>query len=210
MPVTIVLADDHPVVRQGIRTLLERERFEIVGEATDGQEAVQLAEKHQPDVAIMDLSMPAMNGSTAIGYIRKVSPRTKSILLTMYTDEYHILQGLRVGVKGCVLKTQAAEHLILAIREVCAGGIYLSPTISNAVVQAYLAKTDLPHDPLTDRERQVVQLVAEGNTTKQIALILGVTPKTAETHRVKVMSKLDIHSTAGLVRYAIRRGLIQA
>jgi two-component system response regulator NreC len=210
MSVSILLADDHPVVRQGIRTLLERERFEIVGEAADGQEAVRLAEKVQPEVAVIDLSMPAMNGTTAIGQIKKVSPRTKCILLTMYTDEYHILHGLRVGVKGCVLKTQAAEHLILAIREVCAGGVYLSPTISNAVVQAYLSKTELPHDPLTDRERQVVQLVAEGHTTKQIALMLGVTPKTAETHRVKVMQKLDIHSTAGLVRYAIRRGLIQA
>jgi len=210
MPVSILLADDHPVVRQGIRTLLEREKFEIVGEAADGQEAVRLAEKHQPEVAVIDLSMPGMNGTTAVGQIKKVSPRTKCILLTMYTDEYHILQGLRVGVKGCVLKTQAAEHLILAIREVCAGGVYLSPTISNAVVQAYLMKTELPHDPLTDRERQVVQLVAEGHTTKQIALIMGVSPKTAETHRVKVMQKLDIHSTAGLVRYAIRRGLIQA
>src|SRR5207248_1543011 len=114
MPVTIVLADDHPVVRQGIRTLLEREQFAIVGEGADGREAVRLAEKHQPDIAVIDLSMPAMNGSTAIGHIKKVSPRTKCILLTMYTDEYHILEALRVGVKGCVLKTQAAEHLILA------------------------------------------------------------------------------------------------
>src|ERR1700687_933096 len=111
MSVTILLADDHAVVRQGIRTLLERERFEIVGEAADGQEAVRLAEKLQPEVAVIDLSMPAMNGTTAVGQIKKVSPRTKCILLTMYTDEYHILQGLRVGVKGCVLKTQAAEHL---------------------------------------------------------------------------------------------------
>ncbi len=210
MPITIVLADDHPVVRQGIRTLLEREKFAIVGEAADGQEAVRLAEQHQPEIAVIDLSMPAMNGSTAVSHIKKVSPRTKCILLTMYTDEYYILEALRVGVKGCVLKTQAAEHLILAIREVCAGGLYLSPTISNAVVQAYLAKSELPPDPLTDRERQVLQLVAEGHTTKQIALMLGVTPKTAETHRLKVMGKLDIHSTAGLVRYAIRRGLIQA
>ena len=107
-------------------------------------------------------------------------------------------------------KTQAVEHLISAIREVCAGGVYLSPSVSGAVVQAYLAKSDAPYDPLTDRERQVLQLVAEGNTTKEIALVLGVAAKTAETHRVKVMEKLDIHSTAGLVRYAIRRGLVQA
>ena len=133
-----------------------------------------------------------------------------TILLTMYTEEHHVLEALRAGVNGCVLKTQAAEYLIQAIREVCAGGVYLSPSVSGAVVQAYLTKSDLPYDPLTDRERQVLQLVAEGKRTKEIALILGVTAKTAETHRVKVMEKLDIHSTAGLVRYAIRRGLIEA
>ena len=209
MPPTIVLADDHSVVRQGIRILLERENFEIVGEAVNGMEAVQLAEKHQPDVVLLDLAMPVMNGITAVGQIRDVSPRTKVILLTMHTEEHNVLQALRAGVKGCVTKTQAVEHLIVAIREVCAGGVYLSPSVSGAVVQAYLARSEAPYDPLTERERQVLQLVAEGNTTKEIALILGVAAKTAETHRVKVMDKLDIHSTAGLVRYAIRRGLVQ-
>jgi DNA-binding NarL/FixJ family response regulator len=207
--VTVVLADDHALVRQGIRVLLEREKFEIVGEAGDGMEVVRLAEQFHPDVAVLDLSMPRMNGVSAVERIRKVSPRTKNILLTMYAEEHHILAALRAGVNGCVLKTQAAEYLILAIREVCAGGVYLSPSVSGAVVQAYLNKNDLPYDPLTDRERQVLQLVAEGKRTKEIALLLGVTAKTAETHRVKVMEKLDIHSTAGLVRYAIRRGLIQ-
>ena len=210
MALTVMLADDHALVRQGIRMLLEREKFEIVGEAADGIEAVRLAEQVHPDIAVLDLSMPRMNGVTAVEQIRKVSPRTKSILLTMYTEEHHILEALRAGVNGCVLKTQAAEYLILAIREVFAGGVYLSPTVSGAVVQAYLSKSELPYDPLTDRERQVLQLVAEGKRTKEIALILGVTAKTAETHRVKVMEKLDIHSTAGLVRYAIRRGLVQA
>lgn len=190
--------------------MLERESFEIVGEAANGLEAVQLAEKLQPDVAVLDLFMPIMNGITAVGQIRKVSPRTKIVLLTMYTDEHHILQALHAGVKACVTKTQAVEHLIAAIREVCGGGVYLSPSVSGAVVQAYLTKSDIPFDPLTDRERQVLQLVAEGNTTKEIARVLGVAAKTAETHRVKVMEKLDIHSTAGLVRYAIRRGLVQA
>lgn len=210
MPTRIVLADDHSVVRQGIRMMLERESFEILGEAGDGLEAVRLAEKHQPDIAVLDLSMPVMNGITAVGQILKVSPRTKIVLLTMYTDEHHILDALRAGVKACVTKTQAVEHLIAAIREVCAGGVYLSPSVSGAVVQAYLTKSETPYDPLTDRERQVLQLVAEGNTTKEIALVMGVAAKTAETHRVKVMDKLDIHSTAGLVRYAIRRGLVQA
>ena len=210
MPPTILLADDHSVVRQGIRILLEREQFEIVGEAVNGVEAVALAQKHQPDIAVIDLSMPVMNGLTAIAQIRDISPRTKCVLLTMYTEEHHVLQALRAGVKACVTKTQAVEHLISAIREVCSGGVYLSPSVSGAVVQAYLNRSETPYDPLTDRERQVLQLVAEGNTTKEIALILGVAAKTAETHRVKVMEKLDIHSTAGLVKYAIRRGLVQA
>ena len=209
MATRILLADDHSVVRQGVRMMLEREGFEIIGEAADGMEAVRLAEKMQPDVAVIDLSMPVMNGITAVGQIRKVAPRTKVVLLTMYTDEHHILEALRAGVKACVTKTQAVEHLIVAIKEICNGGVYLSPSVSGAVVQAYLTKSETPFDPLTDRERLVLQLVAEGNTTKEIALVLGVAAKTAETHRVKVMEKLDIHSTAGLVRYAIRRGLVQ-
>ena len=210
MSVTILLVDDHPVVRQGLRVLLERERFEILGEASDGLEAIAMAGKLQPDVVVLDLAMPGLNGLGASRDIAKNAPRSKIVMLTMYTEEHHILEALRAGIKGCVLKTQAAEQLLVAIREVCAGGVYLSPSVSGAVVQAYLAKLELPYDPLTDRERQVLQLVAEGKRTKEIALILGVTAKTAETHRVKVMEKLDIHSTAGLVRYAIRRGLIEA
>lgn len=208
--VTIILADDHPLMREGVRILLDRANFQIAGEASNGQEAVQLAEKHQPDIAVLDLAMPVMNGITAAAQIREISPRTKTVLLTMHTEEHHVLQALRAGVKACVTKTQAVEHLITAIREIGNGGVYLSPSVSGAVVQAYLARSETPFDPLTDRERQVLQLVAEGNTTKEIASILGVAAKTAETHRVKVMDKLDIHSTAGLVRYAIRRGLVQA
>lgn len=209
MNTTVILADDHPLMRSGVRSLLERENFQVVGEAENGFEAVQLAGRHQPDIAVLDLAMPVMNGITAVGQIRDVSPRTKCVLLTMHTEEHHVLQALRAGVKGCVTKTQAVEHLVTAIREVCTGGVYLSPSVSGAVVQAYLARSEAPFDPLTDRERQVLQLVAEGNTTKEIAVILGVAAKTAETHRVKVMEKLDIHSTAGLVRYAVRRGLVQ-
>ena len=209
MPPTIILADDHPVVRQGIRILLERENFEIVGEAVNGIEAVRLAEKHQPDIAVLDLSMPVMNGIIAVGQIREISPRTKSILLTMYTEEHHVLQALRAGVKGCVTKTQAVEHLISAIREVCAGGVYLSPSVSGAVVQAYLAKSETPYDPLTDRERQVLQLVAEGRANKQIAAELGVSVKTVEKHRQQLMNKLNIHDIAGLTRYAISKGIVE-
>lgn len=209
MSLTVVLADDHPVVRQGVRRLLEREKFEILGEASDGLEVISLAEQLHPDVIVLDLAMPTLNGIGAVREIAKVSPRTKIILLTMYTEEHHILDALRAGVKGCVSKTQAPEHLLQAIREVCAGGVYLSPNVSGVVVQAYLAKTETPYDPLTARERQVLQLIAEGKTTKETAVILGVSVKTAESHRTTLMQKLDIHSTADLVRYAIRRGLVE-
>ncbi|HLG57018.1 MAG TPA: response regulator transcription factor [Vicinamibacterales bacterium] len=209
MGVTVLLADDHPVFRQGLRILLEREKFEILGEASDGQEAIALAERLQPQVVVIDLAMPVLNGIDAVREIVKRSPRTKTILLTMYTEEHHVLEALRAGVKGCVSKSQAAEHLLQAIQDVCAGGVYLSPQVSGAVVQAYLAKTELPYEPLTPRERQVLQLIAEGKTTKETAVVLDVSVKTAETHRTNLMEKLDIHSTAGLVRYAIRRGLLQ-
>jgi two-component system response regulator NreC len=209
MSVTVVLADDHPVVRQGVRRLLEREAFEILGEASNGLDAINLTDQLHPDVVVIDLSMPTLNGVDAIREITRISPRTKVVLLTMYTDEQHILAALRAGAKGCVSKTQAPEHLLQAIREVCAGGVYLSPSVSGVVVQGYLAKSESPEDPLTGRERQVLQLVAEGKTTKEIAVILGVSVKTAESHRSTLMQKLDIHSTAEVVRYAIRRGLVE-
>jgi two-component system, NarL family, response regulator NreC len=210
MSTTVVLADDHPVVRQGVKMLLERESFEVVGEASDGLEAIGLTQQLRPDVVVLDLVMPTLNGLGAVDEIRKGSPRSKMLLLTMYTDEHYVLEALRAGVKGCVSKAEAPEHLLQAIREVCGGGVYLSPSVSGAVVQAYLSKSDVPRDPLTSRERQVIQLIAESKTTKEIAVILGVTVKTAESHRSKLMEKLDIHSTAGLVRYAIRRGLVVA
>jgi two-component system, NarL family, response regulator NreC len=209
MGVSVLLADDHPVFRQGLRALLEREKFEILGEASDGLEAITMAERLQPAVVVIDLAMPALNGIDASREIVKRAPRSKVILLTMYTEEHHVLEALRAGVKGCVSKSQAAEHLLQAIKDVCAGGVYLSPHVSGAVVQAYLAKTELPYEPLTPRERQVLQLIAEGKTTKETAAVLDVSVKTAETHRTNLMEKLDIHSTAGLVRYAIRRGILQ-
>jgi two-component system, NarL family, response regulator NreC len=209
MGVRVLLADDHPVFRQGLRALLEREKFDVVGEASDGLEAIAAAERLQPQVVVIDLAMPALNGVDAVREIVKRVPRCKAVLLTMHTEEYHVLEALRAGAKACVSKTQAAEHLLQAIKDVCAGGVYLSPHVSGAVVQAYLAKTELPYDPLTPRERQVLQLIAEGKTTKETAAVLDVSVKTAETHRTNLMEKLDIHSTAGLVRYAIRRGLLQ-
>ena len=209
MGVSVLLADDHPVFRQGLRALLEREKFEVLGEASDGLEAIMMAERLQPGVIVIDLAMPALNGIDAAREILRRAKRAKIILLTMYTEEHHVLEALSAGVKGCVSKSQAAEHLLQAIKDVCAGGVYLSPHVSGAVVQAYLAKTELPYEPLTPRERQVLQLIAEGKTTKETAAVLDVSVKTAETHRTNLMEKLDIHSTAGLVRYAIRRGILQ-
>jgi len=209
MGLRVLLADDHPVFRQGLRALLEREKFEVVGEASDGLEAIAAAERLQPQIVVIDLAMPSLNGIDALREIVKRVPRTKAVLLTMHTEEYRVLEALRAGAKACVSKSQAAEHLLQAIKDVSAGGVYLSPHVSGAVVQAYLAKTELPYDPLTPRERQVLQLIAEGKTTKETAAVLDVSVKTAETHRTNLMEKLDIHSTAGLVRYAIRRGLLQ-
>ena len=210
MRTTVVLGDDHPLIRQGVRRLLERQEFDILGEASDGLEVVGLAEQLRPDVVLLDLSMPTLNGIGAVRELSRVSPETKVIVLTMHTEEHYILEALRAGVRGCVSKTQAPEHLLQAIREVCRGGVYLSPSVSGIVVQGYLSRTDQPYDPLTDRERQVLQLIAEGKTTKEAAVILGVSVKTAESHRSSLMSKLDLHSTAELVRYAIRRGLVEA
>ncbi len=209
MPTRVLLADDHQVVRQGVKALLEREEFEIVAEASDGQEAVSRARDLKPDLAVLDLGMPLLNGLDAAREIARVSPRTRAILLTMYTEDPYVIEALRAGIKGYVLKTQAARDLVQAMREVSQGKTYLSPGISRVVIEAYLAKTELPPDPLTSRERQVLQLVAEGKTTKEVAALLGVSVKTAESHRTKLMEKLDIHETAGLVRYAIRRGVIQ-
>lgn len=210
MPVSVLLADDHQIFRQGLRVLLERERFDVVGEAADGREAVQLAERLKPDVVVLDFVMPMLNGLDAATQIHKVSPNTRTILLTMYTEDQYVLEALRAGLRGYVIKTQAAADLVRAIREVLQNGVYLSPGISRTLVEAYLSGTAMPADPLTPRERQVLQLVAEGNTTKQVAVVLGLSVKTAETHRTKIMRKLEIHETAGLVRYAIRRGLVRA
>ena len=209
MPIQVLLADDHQIMRQGLKSLLEREGFRVVAEAADGREALRLAETSHPDVVILDLAMPGLNGVDAAREIARSAPKTKAILLTMHKEDPYVLQALSAGVHGYVLKTQASADLVQAIREVTRGSIYLSPGVSRAVVDAYRAKTELPPDPLSPREREVLQLVAEGKTTKEVAAILGVSVKTAESHRTRIMEKLDIHETAGLVRYAIRRGVIQ-
>lgn len=154
--------------------------------------------------------MPLLNGLDAAVQIQRQSPSTRAILLTMYTEDQYVLEAFRGGVRGYVIKTQAAADLVQAIREVQRNALYVSPGISRTLVDAFLAKTELPADPLTPREREVLQLVAEGRTTKEIAVVLGLSVKTAETHRTRIMRKLEIHDTASLVRYAIRRGLVQA
>jgi two-component system, NarL family, response regulator NreC len=208
MPTRIVLADDHALVRQGLRALLEREGFLVVGEAADGQEAIRLVSSTRADIAIFDISMPQLNGLDAARQLQK-SSQTKIILLTRHDEDPYITEALRAGARGYVLKTQAATDLVQAIHQVLRGGVYLSPGISRTVVEAYLSKSEPAVDPLTDRERQVLQMIGEGNSTKDVARVLGISVKTAESHRARLMRKLDIHETASLVRYAIRRGLIQ-
>jgi DNA-binding NarL/FixJ family response regulator len=209
MPTRVLLADDHALIRQGLKALLEKQGCQVVCEASDGQEALRFAEKAQPEVAILDVSMPVLNGVDAARELKKSSPKTKVILLTQHDEDQYVTEALRAGVRGYVLKSQAADDLVHAIREVCKGCVYLSPKISGAVVDAYVSKKYGSVDPLSGRERQVLQLVGEGNSTKDVATHLGISVKTAESHRARLMKKLDIHETASLVRYAIRHGLIQ-
>jgi DNA-binding NarL/FixJ family response regulator len=209
VPIRIVLADDHVLVRQGLKSLLEREQFQVVAEASDGQEAVRASESLHPDIVVIDISMPLLNGIEAVRELGRSCPKTKAILLTQHEEDQYIREALEAGAKGYVLKNQAASDLVHAIQQVSRGQFYLSPGISRAVVEAYRTKSDSPADPLTGRERQVLQLIAEGKSTKDAASLLGISVKTAESHRMNLMQKLDIHETASLVRYAVRRGLIQ-
>ncbi|HMI37825.1 MAG TPA: response regulator transcription factor [Steroidobacteraceae bacterium] len=208
MSIRVILADDHVLVRQGVRALLEREGILVVGEATDGQEAQRLVQREDPDAAVMDISMPKFNGLDAALSLSRTNPRTRLILLTRHNEQEYVAEALRCGVRGYVLKDQAASDLVRAIREVCNGQVYLSPGVSRAVVEAY-ATPDQPKNTLSARERQVLQLIAEGKTTRDIAALIHVSAKTVETHRARLMQKLGIHEIAGLVRYAIRKGLVQ-
>ena len=210
MALKILLADDHAVVREGLRVLLEREGFLFSGEASDGREAIVLCERNKPDIAVLDLAMPLLNGIDAAREIIKTNSKIKVILLTMHTEDHLVLESLRAGVTGYVLKTRASSELVQAIRAVNKGEMFLTQSISRTIVQAFLNKNEAQDRFLSDRERQVLQLVAEGKTTKELASILGISAKTAESHRSNIMDKLDIHDVAGLVRYAIRTGIIQS
>jgi two-component system, NarL family, response regulator NreC len=207
MPIQILLAEDHVMVRQGLRALLEQAGMAVIGEASDGQEALRIAHEQHPDVAVLDIGMPRLNGIETARRLREALPQTKTVLLTMHTEDPYVLEAMQAGAVGYVLKTQATLDLVQAIRDVLQGEIYLSPRVSRTVVTAYLTRSDLPSDPLTSREREILQLIAEGETTKEIAWRLGLSAKTVESHRIRLMRKLDIHETATLVRYAIRRGL---
>ena len=208
MPTRIILADDHTIVRQGIKSLLEREGMQVIAEAADGREAIRHAEALAPDVVVMDIGMPTLNGMEAARELARCCPKVKPILLTQHDEPQYVSAALRAGVKGYVLKSQITGDLIQAIQQVLRGQVYLSPGISGSVMAALHSKTESA-DPLTSRERQVLQLIAEGKSTKDVAALLGVSVKTAESHRSRLMQKLDIHETASLVRYAVKHGLVQ-
>jgi len=208
MSLRILLADDHCIVRQGLRALLERAGFDVVGEAADGLEAVRLAESLTPDAAVLDLIMPTLNGLDAGRQILVRQPTMPILLLTMHTEEAHVAAALRAGIRGYLLKTQAADDLARAIRDVVRGHLFLSAAVARVVVDGYVAGTPPAQEVLAPRERQVLQLVAEGHTSKAIAAKLGLSVKTVESYRARVMEKVGVHETAGLVRYAIRNGVI--
>jgi|SRR5947209_9233924 len=209
MPRHIILADDHAIVRQSLKLLLEGDDYLVVGEASDGAEAIVLAGKLFPQFAILDIGMPVMNGIDSAREILNVSPRTRIVLLSMHGEDHYVVRALKAGVAGYVVKTRAAGDLIQALRDVETGNMYLSPGISRAVVQRMLSRIDPDEDVLSPRESQVLQLIAEGLSSKEIASNFGVSPKTIESHRARMMEKLNLHETASLVRYAIRRGLVQ-
>jgi two-component system, NarL family, response regulator NreC len=208
--IRVVVADDHALVRDGLRAVLAQERdIEVVGEASDGREALSVTERTKPDVVLVDLSMPLLNGLDVARQLAARDGGPRTILITMHVEDRYVLDALRAGVRGYVLKKQAAADVVRAIREVDAGRVYLSPGVGGAVADAIRTGKPVPEERLTLREREVLQLVAEGKTTKEIAGILNVSVKTADAHRTRLMQKLDIHDIAGLTRCAIRLGLIQ-
>lgn len=212
--IQVVLADDHHLVRQGIRALLAQAGdIEVIGEAEDGQVAVELAQRLAPDVLVMDIGMPYMNGVEAIAQIHALRLPTQILILSMYSDEILVRQALRNGARGYLLKRSVVEELLLAVRAVHRGETYLSPGISNAILADFLAhQADTVEmslfDRLSPRERQVLQLVAEGRTNNEIAEILQIAVKTVEKHRASLMAKLHVQDLAGLLRKAMRHGLI--
>jgi DNA-binding NarL/FixJ family response regulator len=210
--IRVILADDHTLVRAGLRSLLgQMPDVAVVAEASTGHEVLGLVPVHNPDLVLMDLSMPGMNGLEAARQVRKNFPKVRIIILSMHASEDYVLQALRAGAAGYLLKDAATLELALALQAVSRGETYLSPAISRQVVVSYLERVGEGGEPLsllTGRQREILQLVAEGNSTKEIARRLGLSVKTVESHRAQLMERLDIHDVAGLVRFAIRHGLV--
>jgi DNA-binding NarL/FixJ family response regulator len=211
----ILLADDHGIVRQGLRAVLARDKsFEVIGESGDGREAVRLAEALQPDVVIIDISMPHLNGIEAAAQILRANSKTRVIVLSMHSDETYLSRALSAGVKGYLLKESAEEDLIQAVRSVANGRPFFSAAITSALLEDYLRfmqqrNLQDSYELLTEREKEVLQLLAEGNSNKEAAALLDVSPNTIETHRTNLMQKLGLHNTAEIVLYAVRKKIIQ-
>ncbi len=212
MTTKIIIADDHKIIREGLKALLEKEeKFEVVAEAQNGLATVRLAQKLKPDIVIMDIGMPDMNGIEATREIVSANKNIKVVALSMHSDRRFVLQMLQAGASGYLLKESAFEELVMSLEAVASGQQYLSPKVTDVVIKEYLHSTGKNEGTvfkmLSAREREVLQLLAEGKSTKQIAAALNVSVKTVETHRQQVMEKLDIHSIAELTKYAIREGI---
>jgi DNA-binding NarL/FixJ family response regulator len=210
----VVLADDHALVRAGIRLLLEQTKgIEVVGEASDGRKALELIQAHQPDVVLLDVAMPGMTGLEAVNRITRDYPEVKVIILSGHANEEYVLQALQSGASGYMLKDSATGELQAAINAVRRGETYLSPVVSKAAIDGYLERAGESNSvlsQLTPRQREILQLLSEGQNTKEIASLLNISAKTVETHRAQLMGRLDIHDVPGLVRFAIRSGLVSA
>ena len=211
--ITIVLADDHQVVRQGLGAILEGERnLHVVGEAGNGLEAARLVERLRPDVLVLDLMIPGLSGLEVTRQLAKRSPKTRVVILSMHGDKSYVLEALRNGAAGYVLKDASADELIKAVHEAAANRRYLSSPLSDSAVDAYVqqagATTTDPYDSLSSREREVLQLAAEGHTNPQIGKRLFISPRTMEIHRANMMTKLDLRNQTDLIRYALKRGII--
>jgi DNA-binding NarL/FixJ family response regulator len=210
---TIVLADDHQLVRQGLRALLEAEPdFSVIGEASDGFAALEVVKRVRPNVLVLDLMMPGLNGLEVARQLSKHATHTKVVVLSMYNSEGYVLESLANGASAYVLKDSDSADLVHAVREVMAGRRYLSPPLSDRAIEVYQQKAKPvaldKYETLTTREREVMQLTAEGHTSHEIADRLGISTRTAETHRANLMHKLDLHTQSDLIRYALRRGII--
>jgi len=213
-PLRIILADDHAVVRKGLRYLLEGQaNHTVAGEAGDGREAVRLCAELKPDVAVVDIAMPGLNGIDATAQIVKANPSVAVVILSMYSDETYILRALSAGARGYLLKDSAEEDLLRAVETVAEGRPFFSPVIAQTILEDYLRQMQMrgvqdSYDLLTDREKEVLQLLAQGKSNKDVAAILDLSPYTVETHRNRLMQKLNLHNTAELVLYAVRKKLI--